>query len=336
MWASDALRRGATTIALVVSLMLLWSLRHHYLGLGGDARLYAVQALARAHPSLFNDLYLRNASQDSYTLFSSLYAPCIGLIGLGNAALTLTLAFKILFFAASWVLARRLFQGVCAFLAVALLILIPGTYGAFGVFQYAEDWLTARSAAEALVVIAIACSMCGRRLSGLLVACGAMVLHPLMALPGLLWLVCLWLPFRLSALGAAAGILVVLAIASIASWTPLIAHLVVVMDAAWLEVVRERSQFLLLQFWRANDWSLNTRPFLSLSLSVLAIDDARVRKVGATAILVGAAGLTLALIASLVGPVSHPLARTSVAVGMGNEFRERATLGADAAVVVAP
>ena len=145
-------------LALVLSLMLLWSLRHHYLGLGGDARLYAVQALARTHPNLFNDLYLRNASQDSYTLFSSLYAPCIGLIGLGNAALTLTLAFKILFFAASWVLARRLFQGACAFLAVALLILIPGAYGAFGVFQYAEDWLTARSAAEALVVTAIACS----------------------------------------------------------------------------------------------------------------------------------------------------------------------------------
>ncbi len=182
--------------------MLLWSLKHHYLGLGGDARLYAVQALARAHPNLFNDLYLRNASQDSYTLFSSLYAPCIGLIGLGNAALTLTLAFKILFFAASWVLARRLFQGACAFLAVALLILIPGAYGAFGVFQYAEDWLTARSAAEALVVTAIACSVCGRRLSGLLIACGAMLLHPLMALPGLLWLVCLWLPFALERLGS--------------------------------------------------------------------------------------------------------------------------------------
>jgi hypothetical protein len=284
--------------------LLLWSIKHHYLGLGGDARLYAVQALARIHPNLGNDLYLKNASQDSFTLFSSLYAPCIVLIGLGNAALTLTLAFKILFFTASWVLGRHLLQGACAFRAVALLILIPGVYGAFGVFQYAEDWLTARSAAEALVVTAIACSICGRRLSGLLIACGAMALHPLMALPGLLWLVCLWLPLRLSALAAAAGILLVLAIASIASWTPLMGHLAVVMDAAWLEVVRERSQFLLLQFWRAGDWSQNARPFLSLSLSILAIDDARVRKIGATAILIGAAGLMLALIASLVGPVA--------------------------------
>ncbi len=271
--------------------------------MGGDARLYAVQALARYHPNLFNDLYLRNASQDSYTLFSRLYAPCIDLIGLGNAALTLTLTFKILFFAASWVLARRLFNSGCAFLAVALIVVVPGTYGAFGVFQYAEDWLTARSAAEALVVTAIACSMCGRRLAALAIACGAMLLHPLMALPGLLWLFCLWLPLRLSAWGAAAGMLLVLAVASIASWTPSIAKLIV-MDVAWLEVVRERSQFLLLQFWRASDWSLNARPFLSLSLGVLVIDDVRVRKIGAAAVLVGAMGLMLALIASLVGPVA--------------------------------
>jgi hypothetical protein len=284
--------------------MLLWSLRHHYLGLGGDARLYAVQALARTHPNLFRDLFLQNVSQDSYTIFSSVYAPCIGLIGLANAALTLTFAFKILFFAASWVLARRLLDGPCAFLAIALLILIPGIYGAFGVFQYAEDWLTARSAAEALAVTAIAFSLLGLRLAGLLIMCGAMLLQPLIALPGLLWLVCLWLPLRLGALGAAAGIFLALTIASIASWEPLTAHAFVVMDAPWLEIVRERSQFLLLQLWRVKDWSLNARPFLSLSLSVLAIENARVRKVGATAILVGAAGLVVALIASLVGPVS--------------------------------
>jgi hypothetical protein len=272
------------------------------LGLGGDARLYAVQALARIHPNLFNDLYLRNASQDSFTLFSSFYAPWIGLIGLRYAALTLTFAFKILFFVSAWVLAQRLFQSKCAFLAVASLIFIPGVYGAFGVFQYGEDWLTARSAAEALVVAAIACSICGHRLSGLLTACVAMLLHPLIALPGLLWLLCLWLPLRLSAVGAATGTLVVVSIASIASWTPSMAHLV--MDTAWLEVVRERSQFLFLQLWRAHDWSLNARPFLSLSLGVLAIEDVRVRKIGATAILIGVAGLTVALIASLVGPVA--------------------------------
>lgn len=300
----DAVHSGTTTLALVLALVLLWSLAHHYLGLAGDARLYAVQALARVHPNLFQDLYLRNTSQDSYTLFSSIYSRCIGLLGLRYAALTLTVAFKVVFFAATWALARRLNQGACAFWAVALLMLIPGAYGAYGVFHYAEDWLTARSVAEALVVTSIACSLYGRRLAGLLIACGAILLHPLMALPGFLWLVCIWLPFRVSIAGAAAGTVMVLTIPLIASAEPSTSHFLVVMDPLWLEVVRERSQFLLLQFWRAIDWSVSARTFLSLSLSMLVIDDARIRNVGAAAILVGAAGLLVALIASLSTPVS--------------------------------
>ncbi len=299
----DALRRGATILALVVSLVLLWSLTHHYLGLGGDARLYAVQALAREHPNLLNDLYLKDTSQDSYSLFSDLYGRCIRLIGLKCAALTLAAAFKIAFFAAAFVLVRRLFDGTRAYLALAILMVASSGYGAFGVFHYAEDWLTARSAAEALVVAALACSVCGYRIWALLLVCGAVLLHPLMALPGLLWVICLWLPFRLSALGALGGIVLVLGIALMAAFEPSIPHPLVV-DPVWLEVVRERSQFLFLKLWRVNDWSLNARPFLTLSLSILAIDDPRAQKICATAMLVGAAGVAVALIGSLIGPVS--------------------------------
>ena len=70
------------------------------------------------------------------------------------------------------------------------------------------------------MVTAIACSLLGLRLSGLLILCGALLLQPLIALPGLLWLVCLWLPLRLGALGAAIGVFLVLTIAAIASWGP--------------------------------------------------------------------------------------------------------------------
>ncbi len=284
--------------------MLLWSLTHHYLGLGGDARLYAVQALAREHPNLLNDLYLKDTSQDSYTLFSDLYGRCIRLIGLKYAALTLAVAFKIVFFAAAFVLVRRLIDGTRAYLAVAILMVASSGYGAFGVFHYAEDWLTARSAAEALVVAALACSVCGYRIWALLLVCGAILLHPLMALPGLLWVICLWLPFRLSALGALGGIVLVLGAALIAVVEPSLGYGLVVVDPAWLEVVRERSQFLFLKLWRVNDWSLNARPFLTLSLSVLAIADPRAQRICATAMLVGAAGIAVALIGNLIGPVS--------------------------------
>ncbi len=299
----DAIRRGATILALVLSLVLLWSLTHHYLGLGGDARLYAVQALAREHPNLFNDLYLRDTSQDSYTLFSAFYERCIRLVGLQDAALTLAVAFKVAFFAAAFVLVRTLFDGTRAYLAVALLMVASSAYGAFGVFHYAEDWLTARSAAEALVVAAVACSQCGHRIRALLLVLAALLLHPLMALPGLFWVICLWLPIRLSALGALGGIALVLGIALFAAIEPSKAQAFIV-DSVWLEVVRERSQFLFLQLWRVNDWSLNVRPFLTLALGVLVIADPRAKKICATAGLVGAAGIAIALIGSLFGPLS--------------------------------
>lgn len=298
------MRRYETNLVLTLLLVALWSVTHHYQGLGGDARLYAVQAFARIHPNLFSDLYLRNTSQDSYTIFSNIYEKCIGLIGLRNAALTLTIVFKVWFLAAAWLLARRLSNSYLAFLASALLIITTGEYGAFGVFHYAEDWLTARSLAEALVVTALACYFRGSRLCGLLVACAAMFVHPLMALPGLLLLICLWLPIRLGVLGAVAGILMALGISFGATYRPSIAGVFVIMDASWLEVVRERSQFLFPQLWRANDWILNARPFLSLSVSALVIEDARIRKLCVAAMLVGATGLAVASIAGLIGPVS--------------------------------
>ena len=66
---------------------------HGYHGLTGDGQIYAFQAFARLHPQLTADLYLQNTSQDQFTLFSPLYAWCIGLLGLENAARLLTLLF---------------------------------------------------------------------------------------------------------------------------------------------------------------------------------------------------------------------------------------------------
>ncbi len=299
-----AIQRRATSLVLILLLAALWSVTHHYKGLDGDARLYAVQALARIHPNLFHDLYLRDTSQDSYTIFPDFYGKCLGLLGLQKAALTLTVVFKILFFSAAWLLARRLTSTYIAYFAVALLIITTGEYGAFGVFHYAEDWVTARSLAEALVVTSLAVYYGGWRILSSLIACVALLVHPLMAFPGLLLLVCLWLPTHLSIFGAAAGILLALGISLGATFQPSIAHIFVVMDASWLEVVRERSQFLFPQLWRAADWNLNARPFLSLSVSVLAIGNARIRRLCVASMLVGATGLAIASIAGLIGPVS--------------------------------
>jgi hypothetical protein len=289
--------------ALTLMLATIWLLTHRYGGLTGDAKLYAVQALAKLHPALANDLYLQNNSQDRYTIFSSLYASLIGVFGLQPTALSLTVLFTIWFLAAAWYLAAELSNRDTAWLATAILVITVGSYGAYDVFHFSENYLTARSFAEALVVTAIACHFKGMRRLGLAIAVAALLVHPLMALPGLLLLVCLWLPLRLGVLAATAGILTVLGVALAAVYVQSVARFITVMDTGWLEIVRQRSQFLFLELWSSNDWGRNARPLISLTLSALALQDARIRKLSAVAIIVGISGLAVAGIAGLIGPV---------------------------------
>lgn len=293
--------RGAVFIFMLIA---LWSLTHRYLGFDGDAKLYAIQALAKIHPALNHDVYLQNESQDRYTVFSPLYAWCIELFGLQSAELALTIVFKAWFLAAAWSLIRALSTSTVAFLTVASFIILPAGYGALHLFQYSEDWLTARSMAEAMVVTSIAMYVRGFKTIGFVVAIAAMAVHPLMALPGLLLLMCLWLPSRIASIGAAAG---VVAVAGVACAAPLLAANVpmfTLLDRDWLEVVRERSQFLFVSLWPVDDWKLNARPLMTLVLTLLVMDDVRVRKLSMAALLVALAGLAVAAIADFIGPVA--------------------------------
>jgi hypothetical protein len=300
----SAIQRLTITTALISMLVALWALMHRYTGLARDGELYAVQALARIRPNLSVDVYLANASQDRYTVFSRIYASFVHAFGLQTAAMLLFVLCTVWFLTAAWFLARELSNRDTAWLAVAMLISTVGFYGAYAIFHYSENYLTARTAAEALVVTSLVAHFRGRWHLGLGVAVGAMFIHPLMALPGVLLLICLWLPIRQAVLGAVAGILVCTGIALSAVMAPRTAHFLTVIDAAWLEVVRERSQFLFLKYWTLNDWELHARPFLSLMISALVVDDERIKRLSIGAALVGAAGLAVAYIAGAIGPVA--------------------------------
>ncbi len=298
--------RSRTPVALALTLMLVvvWLLTHRYQGLAQDARIYAVQALARIHPALGADLYLQNVSQDRYTLFSPCYALIIGMLGLQHAALALSLVFAAAFLTASWKLARNLLGEDAAWLSVGALILTIGAYGSYHVFHFSEDYLTARSAAEAMVAIALALHFAQWRRMAVVVAAGALLIHPLMALPGGLLLLFLSVPSRVAAAAAITATAVAGGLAIAASSLPWCRHLLPIMDDAWLGIVTERSQFLFLQLWSVRDWEVNLRPFTSLALSWVMLGDVRVRSLCTAAALVGAAGLAIALVAGSVGPVA--------------------------------
>jgi hypothetical protein len=306
-----ALQSKIATLSLTLMLVALWLLVHGYHGLTGDGQIYAFQAFAKIHPQLTTDLYLRNTSQDQFTIFSPMYAWVIRLLGLETAARLLTLIFTAWLLAAVWSFARTVTSRDAAWLAVAFLLVVTGDYGGSGVFRLMEQFLTARLPAEALVVTALACQVQGRERLGLLLAIGALFVHPLIALPGLLLLLCLRQPTRMAIAGAIAAVVAALAFAVIAGNVPIAAsnlpaaaHLLTVMDAAWLQVVRERSQFLFLQLWSARDLDLNARPFLYLAFTAMAVPSESIRKLCMATALVGASGLAIAFIAGVIGPVA--------------------------------
>jgi hypothetical protein len=291
-------------LSLALMLVTLWLVTHGYHGIVGDGRIYAFQALARLHSQLAADLYLQNISQDQFTFFSPLYAWFIGVLGLENAARLLTLFFTVWLLAAVWSFARAVAGRDAAWLAVAFLLIIAGDYGASGVFRLLDPYLTARLPAEALSLTALACHVRGKEPLGFLLALAALLIHPLIALPGLLLLICLCLPGRVSVMGAIGGGLAALCLAVVATNFPVASHGSGLMDAPWVDVVRERSQFLFLQLWSIRDWEFNVRPFIYLAFTAIAVPDARIGKLCAAAALVGASGLAVAFIASFIGPIA--------------------------------
>ena len=291
-------------LALTLGLIALWSAIHPYKGLKGDAELYAVQAMARIHPGLATDIFLQNGSQDKYTIFSPMYAWFISWLGLTTTAITLWLLFKVWLFGAAWALARAVSNARMACLTVALLMVVDGTYGGYEVFRYAEDFLTARSFAEALAVSAIALHFHNFKNIGLLTAVIALFVHPIMALPGFLILVCLRFSAHIILIMAALGVLFALGVSLFVLRAPASAGLLTVLDPPWLDIVRERSVFLFPLQWTSVDWGTNARPFLCLTITAMALPDTRIRALCISAGVVGATGLAVAIITGAIGQVA--------------------------------
>jgi hypothetical protein len=302
--APAPLHRLLSTAALTLLLAVVWLIMHRYRGLDNDAQLYALQALVRIHPALGSDMYFQHTSQDAYSIFSSFYASVIKLMTLRSATLLLTVSFISWFLVAAWMLARELCGRNIAWLSVGTLIILPGAYGGSGIFHFSDLYLTARLPAEAMVATALALHVRGWKQLSLSIAAAALFVHPLMALPGLLLLICMSVRCEIALLGAGIGIVGTLGIALITQRVPEAARIIPVMDSEWLEVVRERSQFLFLNLWSVEDWKLNTQPFVSLLLTMLAVPDAQVRKLCVGATVVGFAGLAVTLVASCVTPVA--------------------------------
>lgn len=300
--AAQRLQFAAATIVLALLYALLWFLRAPYKGIDDDGMLYALQAMARAMPELAaNDLFLKYGSQDSYSIFSPAFAWLIQRIGMAPAGALLVFVFQLWTAVAAWWIARQLTSSRLAWLAIGVVLMIPGEYGAFNVFQYSETFLTARLPAEALVLSAIALLLAARVALAAIAVFLAFLIHPLMGVPGIVVLALLRFPKLLQArvilLLALSGI----ALSLVATWASVPGFLP--FDDSWLHVIRERSYYVFADSWRPVDWDLNLIGLISLLCWHRASTNDSIKKLAAASIATGAVGLALTAFTSYVTPI---------------------------------
>jgi len=277
-------------------LLGLWTVVGRYWGIDDDAQLYVLQAVARLNPvPLAHDVFLRFESQDRFSVFSALSAQVVALLGVDRAASSLTLLFLIAWLSFAWAIARRL-QGVrLALLAIPLLAFIPGWYGAWEVLRYAEPFMTARCAAEALSLAALLALLCSQRALSAALLVLALGVHPLMAFPMVLLVTVAilspsgWKAWTLLGGALAAGAVVGSYVLGFPD--PLI-------QGAWLETTRSRSIFLFTDQWRTADWALSAQVLISLFIAAAALPERTARILSGSALCIALVGLVLAVVST--------------------------------------
>jgi hypothetical protein len=277
---------------LAVLCVAIWSLSHSYLGLFHDAGLYTLQALAHLHPqSLSQDVFLKFGSQDRFTVFSPIYAAAAQWLGVESAAASLTLLSQLALLTGVWAVARAVMPRSMALLGMAVLLAIPGDYGADRIFTCIEPFLTPRMAAQALTLGSIAAALHARQgLAAILIVAAALV-HPIMAAAGIAAL--FWLKVARDrpawSLALIAGGMLVIAIQAFA----LPAGLWGRFDATWLALVQSRSPYLFLAHWQLDDWSRLAVSVSTLLVARTALQNVQARALAGITVITVAAGLAL-------------------------------------------
>lgn len=276
----------------ILGLAAIWLFAHRYFGIQHDGLFYAVQALANNAPAAFaRDIFFALGSQDDYSLFSRVYGQLIAVLGLSGAALAGLVAAQLAWAAAAAAMARQWLSGSAFWVGLALVFALPGHYGsqaeaAHDILRYAESFLTARSWAEPLVLAAVAATLAGRRNLAIVMTVLALLCHPIIALPGVIFLAA-WLVRP-----AARTILSCAVIATIA------AFLLPEMDAAWLAEVRRRARFVMLDTWTWGEL-LEPLAWIGILLTASAGATEKARLAWRSLALAGATGYYLALLGTL-------------------------------------
>lgn len=181
---------------MLLWLLGLWWLASQYQGFIriDDGLLYSLDAMRRLMPeSLAGDLFFWGSSQGDFSLFGWIYAELARWIGLKPAGLVMFMTGRVAWGIGCVWLVKSLWPQAHAqarWMGLAFLLLLPTAYDGFGMLTYAGNEVTPRCWAEACILWALVFHRQQRAIGSGLLGILALVLHPLMALPGLglMWL----------------------------------------------------------------------------------------------------------------------------------------------------
>lgn len=261
--------------AAFTAVVSAWLLVRPYGGIRHDARLYFAQALFGDDPAfLANDLLIANDQQMQFSVYGRLIDLGLNWLEPGTVALILTAVGLVAWILAASLLGRTLTRRW--WWIIALIIPLAGSsYGPHGIFLFAEGYATPRGIAEALAVAAIAFALREKIwLAVGLAALGGLV-HPLVAVSGLIAVVCIaavrdrrWLIF----------VAVTFPIAVLVVWAdPLQIGGADSFDAAWLSIIEDRSPQVFLRTWDSRGWELVATALVLLSATAITTNTERLR-----------------------------------------------------------
>jgi hypothetical protein len=292
---------------LLASLALaLATLSVPYAHLTHDARIYSVQVLNHAEPGCFGqDLFFRFGSQDSYSVFSLIFAPDVAILGIPWTFFLGYLVTRILFVLAVLRLSFVLFGTSRAAVVCTLLLAgLPVGYGALGIFQVNEAFLTPRLPTFALVLLGVADLLAGHTIRASLLFGLGLVLHPLIALVGFPLLVGWFVCRRWPRWGMVLFTAVMLAGEALFLFLPDLGWMVFgQMDGEWLDHVAVFTRYNFPFQWEESDWL-----YVGFSSAVVILTALVVRQrspelatlLGLTVVL-GVGGLLATMLASVRG-----------------------------------
>ena len=256
--------RQLPLLASLLAIAAWMLLAHPYEGVKHDGTLYLGQALLNSRvPALSYDIFFAGGSQDRYSIYSHLMVPLYEHLGLLPTHVGVLLASWGLMLGAVLSLLRRfaLESSLALWGALGFGVMSP-IYGGGWVFGYGENFVTARSFAEPLLLWALVTLLTGNRRVTVALQLAAALFHPLMSLPviAISWCYLAEADRRWLWLIAAVPAVLLAALAGIAPWDGLLKTY----DPYWWALVETGNRQVLLA-----NWSLEDKLSVVLDLSVL-------------------------------------------------------------------